>query len=432
MTAEKLFMKAFKYRIAESTADAGFLQYAAAAFGQTRFVWNQLKDYIDGLLKQKQRLPSRIDLNNYVNRVLKKEYSWLSGSVDKFYFTHTVYEIHAAYEAYLRGDRGRPHFRCKYDEVQTVTTNFTNNNIKVDFEHGTVELPYLNQRKGQSLKVILHRPLEGRILGAQLTRHAAGDYYVIILCEVAEKKLPPADKAVGLDVGLRNWVTCSDGTVYPALKAFYKMDKRIKRRQRSLSRKYEAARKKSREGEKVQLSKNYLKVKTSLARDYEHLRNMRNDAADKISSAIVSKNQVIAVEDLNTRGMLRNHHLAKAVADAVFRKLIYKLEYKAAWYGRTFIKVDRYFPSTQLCPGCRRKNTELQGLKGLSIREWICPYCLTHNSRDFASAVNILNEGLRLLRQEGGDLRPRDRNIPTSKPVETPVGEFKKQEAHNL
>lgn len=113
MPAEKLFMKAFKYRIAESTAaDAGFLQYMADAFGQTRFVWNQLKDHIDGLLRQKRPLPSRIDLNNYVNRVLKKQYPWLSGSVDKFYFTHTVCEIHAACQAYIKGDRGEPHFRA--------------------------------------------------------------------------------------------------------------------------------------------------------------------------------------------------------------------------------------------------------------------------------------------------------------------------------
>lgn len=431
MPAEKLFMKAFKYRIAESTAaDAGFLQYMADAFGQTRFVWNQLKDHIDGLLRQKRHLPSRIDLNNYVNRVLKKQYPWLSGSVDKFYFTHTVCEIHAACQAYIKGDRGEPHFRRRHSPVQTVTTSFTNDNIRADFEQGTVSLPYLN--KERRLKVILHRPLEGRIMGAQLTRHCTGDYYVIILCEVPEKPLPPGEKAVGVDVGLKDPVTCSDGTVYPALKAFYKMERRIKRKQRSLSRKYEAAGKKCKEGEKVQVSKNYLKVRESLARDHERVRNMRSDAADKISLAIISENQVIAAEDLNTQGMMKNHKLAKAVADAVFRKLLYKLEYKAAWYGRTFIKVDRYFPSTQLCPHCGYQNKELRGLKGLSIREWECPDCHAKNSRDFAAAVNILNEGLRLLQQEGGDLRPRDGDIPMFKPVETPAGESMKQEAHKL
>ena len=156
---------------------------------------------------------------------------------------------------------------------------------------------------------------------------------------------------------------------------------------------------------------------------------MRSDAADKISLAIISENQVIAAEDLNTQGMMKNHKLAKAVADAVFRKLLYKLEYKAAWYGRTFIKVDRYFPGTQLCPHCGYQNKELRGLKGLSIREWECPDCHAKNSRDFAAAVNILNEGLRLLQQEGGDLRPGDGDIPMFKPVETPAGESMKQEA---
>lgn len=403
MAAKKLFMKAFKYQVADSTAsDPYFLQYMDHAFGQARFVWNQLKEYIDAQLKLGEFLPSRIDLNNYVNRHLKKQHPWLKGVVDKFYHTHTVYEIHAAYEAYLKGERGEPKFRCKYDQVQTVTTNFTNNNIKFDYDQGIVSLPYLN--KEHSLKAILHRDLEGPILGAQITRHATGDFYVIILCEYEGKELPSSDKKVGLDLGLKDWVICSDGKVYPALKAIYKMEKRIKRQQRSLSRKYEVAKAKCPEGEKVQVSKNYIKLKKSLARNYEHLRNMRNDVADKISFEIISNNQVIIAEDLNVQGMLKNHKLAKSVADAIFRKLVTKLEYKAAWYGRTFKKIDRFFPSTQLCPHCGYQNTELKGLKGLSIREWECPNCHARNDRDLSAAINILNEGLRLLQQEDGDL----------------------------
>ncbi len=256
--------------------------------------------------------------------------------------------------------------------------------------------------------------------------HAAGDYYLIILCETAGQQLPPTEKCVGVDIGLKDWMVCSDGKVYPALKALYKKEKRIKRKQRSLSRKYKAAKNKCAEGEKVQLSKNYYKEKESLARLFEQVRNIRKDGVHKMTFTVVSENQVIAAEDLYVQGMLKNRKVAKAVADAVFREVLMKLEYKAAWYGRTFIKVDRYFPSTQICPHCGYQNTELRGPGGLSMRRWECPHCHAINDRDFAAAVNILNEGLRQLRQKGGDLRSRDGNVPKSKPMEMPVGVSKK------
>ena len=425
----KLVIKAFKYRIKDESVNAEFLQYVAAAFGQTRFVYNQLHDYIDKKLEQVQRLHSRIDLNNYVNRVLKKKYEWLKELVDKFYFTHTVYEIHDAYQEYLKGNRGKPKFRRKYAPRQTVTTNFTNSNIKVDEQDSTISLPYLNKEK--RLKVILHRPIEGRILGAQITRHVTGDYYVIILCETEIADLPQNENYVGIDVGLKVFVTRSDGIRNASLKALYKLQRRIKWLQRSLSRKYEAAKKKFKKGEKVPRSKNYLKIKAKLARVHEHVANMRNDQAHKISKALIDENQAIFAEDINVQGMVKNHHLAKAVTDAAFNSLMLKLAYKAQWYGRVFLRVDRYFPSTQLCPHCGYRNTELKGMKGLKIRKWECPQCHARNERDLAAAVNILHEGMRLW-QEGGDLRPRGGNAPKLKPVENSKSSLKQEEAHQL
>lgn len=359
----KLVIKAFKYRIKDESVNAEFLQYAADAFGQTRFVYNQLHDYIDKKLEQGQRLPSRIDLNNYVSRELKKQYEWLNGSVDKFYFTHAVYEIHAAYQEYLKGNRGKPKFRRKYAPRQTVTTNFTNNNIKVNEKDSTISLPYLN--KDRRLKVILHRPIEGRILGAQITRHVTGDYYVIILCETEIDDLPQNENYVGIDVGLKVFAACSDGISYASLKALYKQQRRIKRLQRSLPRKH------------------------------EHAANMRNDYAHKISKALIDKNQAVFAEDINVQGMVKNHNLAKAVSDAAFNSLMRKLTYKAQWYGRVFLRADRYFPSTQLCPHCGYRNTELKGMKGLKIREWECPQCHARNERDSAAACALVVGTLR-------------------------------------
>ena len=324
--------------------------------------------------------------------------------VDKFYFTHAVYEIHGAYREYLKGNRGRPKFRRKYALGQTVTTSFTNSNIAVNAHDSTISLPYLNKEK--RLKVIQHRPIEGRIIGTKITRHVTGDYYIIILCEVEMADLPQNENYVGIDVGVKVFVTSSDGTSYPALKALHKQQRRIKRLQRSLSRKYEATKKKCRAKEQVPRSKNYLKTKARLARAHEHVANMRTDTAHKISKEIICKNQAIFAEDINVQGMLKNHHLAKAVSDAAINSLMQKLAYKAQWHGRVFLKVCRYFPSTQICPHCGYQNTELKGMQGLRIRELECPQSQVHNDRDSATAVNILNEGMRLW-QEGGGPRPR-------------------------
>ncbi len=400
----KQVIKAFKYRIKDESVNAEFLQYAADAFGQTRFVYNQLHDYIDKKLEQGQRLPSCIDLNNYVNRELKKQHEWLQGLVDKFYFTHVVYEIHAAYQEYLKGTRGKPKFRRKYAPRQTVSTNFTNNHIRVDAQESTISLPYLN--KERRIKVLLHRPIEGRMLGAQITRHVTGDYYVIILCDVEMNDLPQNDNYVGIDVGLKVFVTYSDGSSYPSLKAMYKQQRRIKRLQRSLSRKYNGATKKSQQEKKVPRSKNYLKAKAKLARAHEHIANMCTDTAHKIAKELIDKNQAVFAEDINVQGMVKNHNLAKAAGDAAFNSLMRKLAYKAQWNGRVFLRVDRYFPSMQLCPHCGYRNTELKGMKRLKIREWECPHCHARNDRDSAAAINILHKGMSL-RQEGGDLRPR-------------------------
>ena len=386
---------AFKYWITPETADSQpFLEGVADAFGQTRFVYNKLKDYVDKKLAGHEKLPGRFELNNYVNRVLKKQYPFLKGKVDKFCFTHTVYELHAAYSAYLEDRRGKPHFRKKHAPVQTFTTSFTNDNIKVDEEHGIIELPYFNKRTGCPIRAVIHRPLLGRIFGAQVTRSPTGKYHAIILCEVKIEELPDNDKAVGLDLGIKDSVVCSDGTVFPSLKALYRSERSIRRTQKSLSRKYEAAKKRTAEGQRVLPSGNYLKEKAKLARKHERVKNQRKDHAHKISHKIVSENQVIVMEDLNVQGMKKNHCLAKAVSDANFYRMRQYISYKGFRYGRIVVIVDRWLPSSQLCSNCWHQNKEL---KDLSIRVWECANCHTVHQRDINAAKVIKAAGLEML-----------------------------------
>ncbi len=392
---EGCFIRAYKYWIVPETAQSEpFLKGVANAFGQTRFVYNKLKDYVDRKLDNREKLPSKTDLNNYVNRKLKKQHPFLRGSVDKFCFTHAAYQLHDAYSAFLEGKRGQPHFRKKSDSVQSFTTNFTNNNIKVDEENGIVELPYFNKRKGCPVKAVIHRSVQGRIIGAHVVRHATGDYYAVIICEVKIDELPENEKAAGLDLGIKDSVVCSDGTVIHSVRALYQSEKSVKRTQKSLSRKYEAAKKRTPEGCRVQLSKNYLKEKAKLARKHERVRNQRYDLAQKTSNKIVNENQIIIIEDLHVKGMLKNHHLAKAIADAGFYQLRRCIEYKAYALGRILVRVDRWLPSSQLCSHCRYQNKEV---KNLSIRVWECPNCHTVHQRDVNAAKVIKAAGLEML-----------------------------------
>lgn len=181
-------------------------------------------------------------------------------------------------------------------------------------------------------------------------------------------------------MGLTDFVTTSDGEKIDGLEPFRDSEKRLAVLQRRVSRKKEG-------------SQNWKKAMLKVARCHERIADKRRDFQHKLSRRLVDENDMIAVEDLNVRGMVQNHHLAKSISDAGWGEFIRQLEYKASWYGKTFVKIDRWEPTSKQCSSCGFKNGDMP----LSIREWDCPKCGAHHDRDINAAINIKTAGLNLL-----------------------------------
>ena len=200
----------------------------------------------------------------------------------------------------------------------------------------------------------------------------------MVECEDQEK-LQYSDNRVGIDLGLKEFAITSDGEMIENPRCLRKSEKRLRKLQKDLSR--------CKKG-----SKNREKCRIKLAKQHERIANQRKDFLHKTSKRIIDENQVICLEDLKAKEILKNHKLAKSVSDVSWGEFVRQLQYKADWYGREIIKIDQWYPSSQICSNCGHRD----GKKDLSIREWTCPICGAHHDRDINAAINILNEGLRI------------------------------------
>ena len=280
----------------------------------------------------------------------------------------------AAYQKFFKEHTGYPKFKSKHDGHQSYTTNFTNGNIKADFDRGKVKLPKLKEVKAK-----LHRNFSGQIKSATVSQKPCGKYYVSILVETEHVELPHTDQNTGIDLGIKDLCITSKGKKYENPKIIRKYEKKLAKLQRQLA-------------HKEKRSRNYCKSKKKIALCHEKITNSRKDYLHKISHEIISENQVIVSENLQIQNMVKDHHLAKAISDVSWYELTRQLEYKAKWNGRKYIKIDTFYASSQLCSVCGYQNTET---KDLSIREWSCPVCGAKHDRDINAAKNILAEGLR-------------------------------------
>ena len=349
-------------------------------FGACRYVYNLALETKIAAWEVEKKSLTRYDLQKQLTVWKKTSAPWLY-TVSNRALQSTLKDLDEAYNNFYRrvnkGEKpGFPKYRRARNHTQSYRESFTNNNIEViDKRH--VKLPKLGVVKCRGLAEI-----EGRILNATIRRTPSGKYFVSICCtDVPEPEMPLGENEIlGIDVGIKDLMTRSDGVKVPNNKYFSKSQKKFRREQRKLSRRKRG-------------SKNWEKQRVKLARAYEKATNQRKDAIHKATTQAVRESQAIAVETLNVEGMRRNHHLAKAVSDASMSEIIRQLQYKCDWYGRDFVKVDRWFPSSKTCGNC---GCVYDGLI-LKMRSWTCPECGAHHDRDLNAAQNIAKEGLRLL-----------------------------------
>ena len=363
-------LKSYRYRIYPSKEQEIQL---AKTFGCCRFVYNQTLAYRKNTYEKEKKSISKTDCNNYCNRELKNVYTWLK-EVDKFALTNAIYNMDSAYQKFFKEQAGYPKFKSKHDNHKTYTTNFTNGNITIDFDRGRIKLPKLKE-----IKAKIHRNFAGQIKSATICKVPSGKYYVSILVETEHSPLAKTNGQIGLDLGIKDLCITSDGKKYENPKTISKYEKKLIKLQRQLV-------------NKTKGSGNYEKKRKQIALYHEKIKNTRKDYLHKISIEIINENQVIVSENLQINNMVRNHNLAKSISDVSWYELTRQLEYKSKWNDRTYIKIDTFYASSQLCSSCGYKNANVKDLK---VRDWICPVCNTKHDRDINAAKNILAEGLR-------------------------------------
>ncbi|MFD1067786.1 IS200/IS605 family element RNA-guided endonuclease TnpB [Oceanobacillus locisalsi] len=310
-----------------------------------------------------------------------EETIWLK-EVDSIALQSSVMHLADSFSRFFKKQNNKPQFKSKKNPVQSYTTKNVNNSIAILGNRMKLpKLGYVKCAKSQEPK--------GRILHATIRKKGSGKFFVSLLCEEEIRQLPKTNAAIGVDLGITDFAILSDGQKFDNHRFTSKMEKKLKREQRKLSRRALLAKQK---GIDLFDAKNYQKQKRKVARLHEKVMNQRNDFLNKLSTEIIKNNDIICMEDLNTKGMLRNRKLAKSITDVSWSSFVAKLEYKAEWYGREIIKISRWFPSSQLCSECGHQD----GKKSLDIRHWTCSNCHTHHDRDINASKNILAEGLRI------------------------------------
>lgn len=367
--------KSYKYRLYPNKEQEMLIQ---KTFGCVRFVYNQTLAHRINLYETEKKSMSKFDCNTYCTRILKKEYEWLN-EVDKFALTNSIYNMDNAFQNFFKYNTGYPKFKSKKNNCKSYKTNcnYYENcrpSIEVDFEKNMIKLPKLKW-----VKCKVHREFTGTIRSATISQTPSGKYYISIHidCEIIQMK--PVDAMIGIDLGIKDLITTSDGSKFDNPKVLHKFENKLVKEQRKLAKKKNG-------------SKNKNKQRIKVARIYEKIANIRADNLHKISNKLIRENQLIVSENLSVTNMVQNHLLAKKIYDCGWYELARQLSYKAEWYGRQYIKIDTYFPSSQACNVCGYINKQT---KNLAVREWDCCICNTHHDRDINAAINILNEGLK-------------------------------------
>lgn len=364
--------KTYKFRIYPTVEQEVLL---AKHFGCTRFVYNHF------LNERKEQYQRGKKSDNYyaqaksLTEIKKKtEAEWLK-EVNSQTLQFALRSLDTAFLNFFRGNARFPKFKSKKHKNTFTIPQFGK------LEDGKIIIPKFKD----GVKVKLHREVKGKIGKMNITKTPTGKYYVSIFTEQEVEELPKTNKQVGIDLGLKDFVITSDNKKFKNNRYTKKYDKKLKKAQQHLSRKQKG-------------SNGFEKQKLKVAKIHEKIASCRLDTLHKVSYKLVNEFDVIVCEDLNVKGMIKNHKLSKHIADASWGNFVTLLQYKCDWYGKELVKVNRFYPSSKTCADCGWINQDLK----LSDREWTCNSCGVIHDRDVNASRNILKEGLKII--SGGTL----------------------------
>lgn len=355
---------AYKFRFYPTAAQAEFL---GRTFGCVRVVYNRARAAREEAWTVRKERFGFLQTNAMLTRLKKDpEFAWLN-EVSSVPLQQALRHLDSAYRNFFRKTARYPRFKTK-DGKQSA--EFTKSGFS--FRDGVLRLA----KMAEPLRVVWSRPLPSKPSTVTVTRDPDGRWFVA--CRVlAERVALTGGATVGIDLGLKDFAILSTGEKIANPRHLAKQQKVLARRQRVLARK--------RKG-----SKNRAKARIRVARANAAARNARLDFLHKLSTRMIRENQTICIEDLSIKGMLRSKRMSRSISDAAWGEFGRQLEYKAVWYGRRVIKIDRWFPSTKTCSFCGTTGHVLS----LADRDWTCPDCGTHHDRDVNAARNILAAGL--------------------------------------
>lgn len=376
--------KGFKYRLYPTDDQTAFFE---RCFGHTRFVYNHFLFLRSLHYKHFKSGLSVYDCNEIMKDMKKtEEYSWLK-EVSSQSLQVANFNVESAFSRFFKGLGKYPSFKSKYDEQSFSIPQ----NVKV--VGNKIYIPKLKT----SLKFEKHREMSGRVKSATIRKTPTGKYFISILCKVNDPKnreVPDTEEETGVDVGLKSYLVSRDGYQIANPKYLAKAEKKLKRLARQHSKKKKGG-------------SNRSKARKKLAKQHEKVSNQRVDFQHKESFKLVKENQLIGMEDLSAANMMKNHKLAKAVADASWGRFRDFVEYKSEWYGRVYGEVDRFFPSTQLC-STENCDYRYHGIT-MDVRDWVCPECGVHHDRDENAQRNILIEVKRKLGLGQTEVKPGEK-----------------------
>ena len=363
-------IKSFKVRIYPNKEQIFLLE---KTFGANRFIYNyflNLKSKLYDFYK------IRLNYNNCCKILteLKKHKTWLK-QVDAISLQQTLRDLDSAYQNFFNGKSNYPNFKKKQDK----NSYRTNSNIKINNRYITI--PKVGMLRYRDTYKLEEEDIS-KIYNVTISKTPSGNYYASISAEVDITAFEKTNRSCGIDLGLKDFLIFDTGRKINNPRILKSLEKKYRKLAKAVSRK--------------QLkSNNRNKARIKLARFHEKIVNIRKDFLHKLSTNLIREYDIICIEDLCFKGFMKTNK-AKSYQDASQSKFVRQLEYKAEWYGKTISKVNRFYPSSQLCSKCGYKNPDL---KNLDIREYDCPECGTHHDRDINAAINILNEGLRILEE---------------------------------